>query len=184
MISISKSYEILKTNLKNKNLVFHSIAVAYVMKAVANKLNFDKEKWFITGLLHDIDYEKTKNNPKLHSIVSEQILMDYDVDEDIIYAIKAHTGNVPLKREIDKHLWAIDPLTGLIVAAALMNPDKRISSLKLKSFKKKFKSRSFAKGANRQQIASCSTFGMDLNNFLELSLCVMAEHQAELGFTE
>ncbi len=182
MITREKAFEILKTNLKNENLIKHSFAVAFVMEYLAERFSENKEKWFITGLLHDIDYELTKDNPKSHTLLAEEILQKYDIEDDIINAIKSHSGNFPVLSTLDKHLWATDPLTGLIVATALMNPSKKISVIKLKSLKKKFKSKAFAKGANREQIASCEVFGLSLEEFLTLSLKVMSKNEVELGF--
>ena len=182
MIDRAQGYEILKNNLSNKNLVFHSIAVARVMEKLAESFGKDADKWFMAGLLHDVDYELTKDDPKAHALKARAILAELNLDEDVLHAIEAHSGNVPLESEIDRHLWAADPITGLIVASALMRPDKKISTITLKSLKKKFKSKAFAKGANREQIASCANFGMEIGEFLQLALDAMASFESELGF--
>jgi len=176
MISKKDAYKLLDEHLKDKNLKNHSIAVAFVLESLAKKFEEDQDKWFITGLLHDLDYQYTKDTPKEHTLKTQRILKNYDIPEDIIYAIKSHNNIVPLKSLLDKHLWSADSVTGLIVACALMLPEKKISALKPKSLKKKFKSKSFAKGANRQQISDClKNFGMELSEFLELARLAMVK---------
>ena len=173
---------LMKEHIKTDNLRSHSLAVAAIMEGLAQKLEQNPEKWFITGILHDLDFEYTKDEPKKHGFISMDLLKNTDLSDDQRDAILSHTGNSNIVTLLDKALWASDPLSGLVIAAALMNPAKKVSVLKLKSLKKKFKSKNFAAGANRIQIASCKNFGMDLDNFLQLSIDSMSKYEKDLGF--
>ncbi len=164
----------LDEHLLNENLKSHSLAVAYIMQELAKVSGEDEDKWFITGLLHDLDYEGTKDQPAQHGLQTAEILQNEDVSQEMLQAIKAHNSLADRDDLLSKHLWAADPVSGLVVAAALMNPEKKIEVLQLKSLKKKFKSKSFAKGANRQQIADCQDFGMELGDFLQLAIDAMS----------
>ncbi|MBO8158981.1 HDIG domain-containing metalloprotein [Thermosyntropha sp.] len=178
-----KALELLKTYLKNENLIKHSLAVEAVMRGLAERLGEDVDKFGLAGLLHDIDYDSTANDPKLHSILGAQILEDYGFPEDIVYAVKAHNEYHDLERKslIDKALWAADPVSGFITAAALIKPEKKLSAVDLKSLKKRFKEKAFAKGASREQIASCMEFGLELDEFLDIALKSMQKIADELG---
>ncbi len=174
MISREKAQELLEQYLQNENLKNHSWAVAYIMEELAKRSGEDGDKWFITGLLHDLDYESTKDDPEQHGLKTAKILENEDVSEDMLNAIKAHNCLAERDDLLSKHLWAADPVSGLVVAAALMKPEKKIEALQLKSLKKKYKSKSFAQGANRQQIADCQDFDFELGDFLQLCIDAMS----------
>ena len=176
-----EAWKLVCDNVKNKALRKHMIAVAAVMKIIAEKYGDDQEKWELAGLLHDLDYDSTIEDFDRHGFVAAEILAETDVTEDVIYAIKSHTGQVPRKSLMDKVLYAADPITGLIVAAALVTPDKKLSSLKPKNILNRFKEKHFAKGANREQIKTCEEFDLSLENFIELSLKAMQNKASELG---
>jgi putative nucleotidyltransferase with HDIG domain len=180
MINKREALELLKKHLKNENLIKHSLAVAFCMQGLAESLGKDEDKWYLAGLLHDIDYEYTKNAPKKHGIEGAKIL-EGKVEEDIIYAIKAHPGNkFELKSDMDYALHASDPLSGLIVAVALVK-GKKLSNVEVKSVKKRFKEKRFAAGANREQILKCENLGFSLEEFIEICLNKMKENSSELG---
>ncbi len=174
MITRERAFQLLDEYLQNENLRNHSLAVAYIMEGLAKATNNDADKWFITGLLHDLDYEETKDKPELHALKTAEYLQNEDVENDVLNAIKAHNCLAEKTDLLSKHLWASDPVSGLVIAAALMNPEKKVEAVQLKSLKKKFKSTSFAKGANREQIADCKDFGMELEEFLQLSIDAMS----------
>lgn len=178
----TEAIKLMKEHIHTKNLQKHSLAVAAIMEKLAQKLNKDEDKWFITGVLHDIDFDYTKDKPEKHGVMAMDILENTEIEDDMKYAIKAHSGNAPLKTALDKALWAADPLSGLIVATALMMPEKKISVIKLKSLKKKFKTKRFAAGANREQIADCQKLDIELSEFLSLGLQAMSNYEKELGF--
>jgi putative nucleotidyltransferase with HDIG domain len=179
-----KLLNLLKENLKNQNLIKHSLAVEAGMKALARYFGEDEEKWGIAGLLHDIDYEKTKGDPKLHSKVGSQILKEMGFDQEICDAILTHNeahGILPLSR-MAKALFCLDPLTGLIVAATLVLPSKKLKDLKVENVLNRFKEKSFAKGANREIIKKCEEYlGLPLEKFVEIVLKAMQEISDQLG---
>jgi len=179
-----KLLNLLKENLKNPNLIKHSLAVEAGMRALARYFGEDEEKWAIAGLLHDIDYEKTKGDPNLHSKVGSQILREMGFDQEICNAVLTHNeahGILPLSR-MAKALFCLDPLTGLIVAATLVLPSKKLKDLKVENVLNRFKEKSFAKGANREIIKKCEEYlGLPLEKFIEITLKAMQEISDQLG---
>jgi len=179
-----KLLNLLKENLKNPNLIKHSLAVEAGMRALARHFGEDEEKWAIAGLLHDIDYEKTKGDPNLHSKVGSQILKEMGFDQEICEAILTHNeahGILPLTK-MAKALFCLDPLTGLIVAATLVLPSKKLKDLKVENVLNRFKEKSFAKGANREIIKKCEEYlGLSLEKFVEIVLGAMQEISDQLG---
>ncbi|MCX7928801.1 MAG: HDIG domain-containing protein [Patescibacteria group bacterium] len=178
----------LHKHVKNQNLRRHCYAVEAVMRALARRFNENEEVWGIAGLLHDADYEETKEDMRAkHTKLLMQWLLDFAVDSDIKDAILAHgwgyVNDAPMPRT--KMQWALyccDELTGLIVAVALVMKDKRLSSVSVDSVVKKFSEKSFAKGANREQIKKCeSALGIQLNDFVSIALAAMKSVSPELG---
>ncbi|MBD3289836.1 HDIG domain-containing protein [candidate division KSB1 bacterium] len=176
-----EAYKLAKSRFKNKNLFKHVLAVEAVMRELAVHLKEDEDKWGLAGLLHDLDYEETVDDPDRHTLVTEQILEDFDVDEEIITAIKCHNDKAPRESNFGKAIYAADPVTGLIVAAALMHPDKKLRSIDVPFILRRFKEKRFAMGANREQIKTCSEIGLDLDTFLDISLRAMQKIDRELG---
>ncbi|QGU00349.1 HDIG domain protein [Candidatus Syntrophocurvum alkaliphilum] len=174
---------LLKENLKNENLISHSLAVEAIMRGLAINLNEDEQKWGLAGLLHDIDYDSTYDDPKRHSLIGSKILEENGLPADIVYAVKVHNEAHGLERKsnMDKALYAADPASGFIIAAALIRPDKSLNKVVLKSLKKRFKEKAFAKGANRNQMSSCTELGMELEEFLQISLESLKEIASDLG---
>jgi putative nucleotidyltransferase with HDIG domain len=173
----------LKENLSNKNLINHCLAVEAVMRRLARYFDEDVEKWGLAGLLHDIDYDRTKDNPEIHSIEGAEMLSELGLPEDVIYAVKAHNPSHELPREslMDKALYAADPLTGLIVAGALIKPEKKLSALDVPFLLNRFNEKSFARGANRETMKTCSEMGLSLEEFMGLGLEAMQEIAADLN---
>ena len=139
--------------IKNPNLVKHMLAVEAAMRFYARKYGEDEEKWAITGLLHDFDWEIHPTIEE-HPLSGEPILRQHGVPEDIIRAIQSHANHTGIPREtlMEKALFACDEITGLITAVALVRPSKALYDLKPKSVKKKWKDKSFASGANREEM--------------------------------
>lgn len=181
MMTREQAYNLVRPRFSNKNLFKHVLAVEAVMRELAIFLNQDVDCWSLVGLLHDLDYEETMNTPERHTLVTAELLRDSDVSEDIIHAIKAHNNLAPLANLMDKALYAADPITGLIVAAALMHPDKKLASLDTEFVLRRFKEKSFARGANREQIQSCENLGLSLEEFITLSIRAMCKISKELG---
>ncbi len=166
----------------NQNLVKHMLAVEAAMRSYARKLGADEEKWGVAGLAHDFDYEKMgEQHP---SEWGYAILRENGADEEIIDAIigHAHRDN-PETRKTDmaKALFAVDELTGFIVACALPRPNQ-ISDLEVSSIKKKFKDKAFAKGVHREHIfQGTQELGVDIDEHIQLVLDAMKEIKGELG---
>ncbi|OQX96665.1 phosphohydrolase [candidate division KSB1 bacterium 4572_119] len=176
-----QAYELAKSKFSNKNLFKHVLAVEAVMIGLAEHFKEDVNKWGLAGLLHDLDYEETANDPDRHTLVTEEILKEYELDPDIIEAIKCHNDKAPRNKLIGKAIYAADPVTGLIVAAALMHPDKKLKSVDVPFILRRYKEKRFAAGANREQIQTCEDFGMKLEEFLDVSLKAMQKIDKELG---
>ena len=150
--------------IENQNLVRHMLAVEAAMRFYAQKYDEDEELWGITGLLHDFDWEI---HPTLdeHPQAGEPLLRARGVPEQIIRAILSHADHTGVPREslMEKALFACDEITGLITAVALVRPSRSLEDLKVKSVKKKWKDKSFAAGANRDEIAQgVEEFDIDL----------------------
>jgi putative nucleotidyltransferase with HDIG domain len=172
-----------RTNVENENLVRHMLATEAIMRALARRLGGDEEEWGLTGLLHDIDVELTHGDMATHGKLGADLVREMGGSEAMAKAVLSHNEahGVPLETTLDKALFCADPLTGLITAAALVRPDKKLASVEAKSVKKRFKEKSFAAGANREQISQCSNLGIELDEFIELGLKAMQGIAAELG---
>ncbi len=170
-----------KSEIKTKNLVKHILAVEAGCRALAEHFGEDVDYWGMAGLLHDIDYEKTVDNPALHAKMAAEWLAEKGFDDQIIYAVMAHAEQVEPKSKLDWTLYSVDPATGLIVAAALMHPTKTLAGLDTKFLLKRFKEKRFAAGARRETIESCSNLGLSLEEFLGLVLKGMQGISGELG---
>lgn len=173
MITREEALKILKENIKDEKLFKHSLAVEAIMRELACVLRENEERWGITGLLHDIDYEKTKNDFSQHSILAEKMLSSYGLDEEICRAVKVHNeihGFLP-ETKMEKALLIADAVSGLIIASVLVLPSKKIKDLTLQSLIKHFKEKSFARGANREVISKSQEYlNLSLEKFLEISV--------------
>ena len=181
MLSREEAFALVTEHLKNKNLIKHVLAVESIMRVLADKFGGDVEIWGLAGLLHDIDYEETKDSPEKHGYRSLEIIENLDVPDEVRGAILAHAGHTTRESMIDRAIYCSDPVTGLIVASTLMHPTKRIEGVDAEFVGKRFKEKRFAAGANRQAIASCSDLGVELHEFFELSLSAMRSVSTELG---
>ena len=157
------------------------------MKALAEKLGGDKEKWGLVGLLHDGDYEKTKETPEKHTLLMAQWLKDAgEEDQEVLEAILSHnyhqTGKNKPATKMEWALYCSDDLTGLIVATALVMPDKKLASVKVESVLKKMKDKPFAAAIDREQIKmSQEKLGISLEEFVKICLGAMQETSDDLG---
>lgn len=173
---------LIRNGVPNKNLVKHMIACAACMKALAQKLGEDQEKWEIAGLLHDLDVSETSEDFSRHGVVTVEKLRAMGfTDNEVLNAILAHAEKKPLETTIERALYAVDPTTGFIVACALMHPLKTLAGLDLEFLWKRFKEKRFAAGASREQMASCESLGMRLDDFLTLCLDAMRGVAGGLG---
>ena len=137
----------------------------------------------VVGLLHDIDLDKVDGDMEKHGMVGAEILEGLNVNPTIIYAIKAHNPalGVERRRKIDKALFCADPLSGLLTACALILPEKKLDKVTLQFVLKKFHEKSFARGANREQMMTCEEIGLSLENLIDIGLKAMQEIATELG---
>ena len=174
---------IVREHIQNESLVRHMLAVEAAMRFYAEKFGEDVEKWGITGLLHDFDWEV---HPTLeeHPLAGEPILRQRGVPEDIIRAVMSHADHtgVPRQTRMEKALYACDEITGLITAVALVRPSRSLSDLEVSSVKKKWKDRAFAAGANRAEIEKAAAeFGVELWEHVGNVITAMRRIAPELG---
>jgi putative nucleotidyltransferase with HDIG domain len=183
LINRDEAYALLKEYNKSESLINHALAVEAVMRHFAELFGEDQEKWGIIGLLHDLDYEMYPNE---HCKKVREILKERGWPDDYIHAIESHgwkiCTDVEPVHKMEKVLYTIDELTGLITATALMRPSKSILDLEVKSVKKKWKQKSFAAGVNRDVIAEgAELLGMDLDKVIEETIIGMRDVADEIG---
>jgi lysyl-tRNA synthetase, class II len=189
-ISYEKAQELINNNISDNHTKLHLIETEAVMRSLANHFKEDEEKWGIIGLLHDIDWDKTKNDTLNHTIIAGSILQEAGATKFLIDAIQSHCyGHDKCGQHKDKarqsnlehSLIAAETVTGLIVASALMQPDKKLSSVKLSSLIKKYKNKSFAANCSRDNISEIEKTGLSLEKFLEISLVSLQKISDKLG---
>ena len=178
-----EAIDYVRDNVENENLVKHMLATEAIMRSLAKRLGEDEEEWGLTGLLHDIDMELTEGDMSSHGKLGSDLVMEIGGSEAMAHAILSHNEahGISLDTKLDKALFCADPLTGLITAAALVLPDKKLAGVKAESVRKRFKEKSFAASVNREQIAGCSELGIELDEFIELGLKAMQGIAEELG---
>jgi len=177
-----EAMKLLKENVSKDNLLKHMYAVEAIMRGTAEFLNEDKEKWGLLGLIHDIDFEKAPE-PEKHCTVAPEILKG-KVDEEIIRAIKAHNfENLSIQPEtkMEKALIAADSVSGLVIAAALIMPSKKLADVKVESISNKFKKKDFARNCSRERILFCEQIGIPREKFFEISLKALQNISDDLG---
>jgi putative nucleotidyltransferase with HDIG domain len=171
---------------QSPNLIKHMLAVEASMRAYAKRFGEDEELWATVGLVHDFDYEQ---NPDLsvegHPVTGSKILCQRDWPEEIVKAVLSHASEytgVPRETRMEKALWAVDELTGLITAVALVRPSKNIHDVKIKSVRKKWKDKAFAAAVNRKEIEEAATdLGVELWDHVGVVLQAMQGIATELG---
>ena len=173
----------IEANVENKNLVNHMLATEAVMKALARRFGEDEDTWGLTGLLHDIDVELTEGDMGAHSVLGADLARELGATEEMAQAILRHNDahGLPVETRLDKALLCADPLTGLIVAGALVRPDKKLEGLTTKSLMKRFNEKRFAAGANREQISRCAEMGLTLEEFIDIGLEAMKGIADKIG---
>ena len=187
MITKQQATQLLHEHTKNQNLRRHMYAVGFAMRALAERLGGDPDVWETLGLLHDADWEETKDNPKQHTKNTLSWLKDLGETEGlIVHALmshnRKHTGLAQLEGNMEWALETVDELTGFIVAVALVRPDKKLETVGVESVLKKWKTKEFAAAVDRSQIAQCEEkLGILLPEFVAITLKAMQEHHVELG---
>ena len=178
-----QAFNLLKKYNKTENLIKHALAVEGVMRYFARKRGEDEEKWGIIGLIHDLDYEQF---PDEHCRKTEEILKENNWPREYIRAVVSHgwgiCSDVEPKTELEKVLYAIDELTGLVVTTALVRPSKSVMDLKAKSVKKKWKDKRFAAGVDRSIIdKGAQMLGMERTELITDTIMGMREVSEEIG---
>lgn len=183
MLNREEAYMLLRKYTSKPFLLRHALSVEAVMRRFAELTNHDVEYWGIVGLLHDIDYEKW---PKQHCKKAQKLLHEAGFDEAFIHAVVCHgyglVTNVEPELQMEKVLYTIDELTGLVSAAALMRPSKSVLDMEVKSLKKKFKDKTFAAKVDRSVIQNgCNMLGMSLDEVMLHTLEGMQTVADEIG---
>ncbi|QJA08833.1 HDIG domain-containing protein [Romboutsia sp. CE17] len=178
-----ESLALLNEYNKEEHLIKHALSVEGVMKYFARLYNEDEEKWGIVGLLHDLDYGMY---PDEHCSKVIEIMEEKKLDKDLIRAVVSHgyglVCDVKPESNMEKVLYTVDELTGLISATAIMRPSKSVMDLELKSVKKKFKSKGFAEGVNREVIKNgAEMLGMNLDDVINNTILGMREVAEDIG---
>jgi putative nucleotidyltransferase with HDIG domain len=176
-----EALELTKAYLKNKNLVKHCLAVEACMKAVAVRLGQDPAPWGLAGLVHDLDYELTEKSPERHTTETAKILKELNLDSAVIHAVEAHAGKVPCVTAMDWAIFSIDPLTGLIIAATLMHPEKKLKKIDPDFVKRRYKEKSFARGARREEIEQSRNIPLEFDEFIGICVTAMQDIDQDLG---
>ena len=192
MITREKAQQLLDKYISTEWLKLHMRETEVIMKALAKHFGEDEELWGTSGLLHDLDYDYVEKDPQRHVVEFDKILemenlkIGEDIPEDMYHAIKAHYEEHPQisqKREskLDYSLSAAENISGFLVACALVQPDKKISSVGVESVMKKFKKKDFAKAVNRSLIYDIEKTDLPLEDFIKISLDSVNEISNEIG---
>ena len=181
-LTLERAKELNRDNVTQEHLIIHSLNVCYAMGAMAKHFGADEEHWMAVGYLHDYDYEKY---PDEHLKHTEQPLLEAGVDPEDVRAILSHgweiCTDVKPETDMEKSLYTVDELTGIIQACARMRPNG-IADLELKSFMKKFKDKKFAAKCNREVIKKgCELLGMEVSEAARICIDGMRPHAAEIG---
>lgn len=183
MINREESLSLVKQHVKNENLVNHMVAVGAIMKGLAENFGEDPALWEATGILHDVDYETFGEDFAQHGAKSAEMVKDL-LPEDAVNAILRHnplTGNTAETR-FDISLLAADAISGMIVANALVRPNK-MEGMKAKSIKKRMKDKSFARQVSRENIMMCEDIGLNFSEFATIAIKAMQEVASEIGLS-
>jgi hypothetical protein len=182
MLSRDEALELIRSKQPEEHMVNHALQTEAIMRALAEDKGADPDLWGLTGLLHDLDFPETKDEPECHGPEAAREL-EGKLPDEALHAIVAHNEectNVHAASDFDFALRAAESVTGLISAAALVRPD-RMEGMKPKSLKKKMKDKSFAAKVDRERIRECEKIGMELSDFLALSIAAMAGVADETG---
>ena len=183
MLTREEAFELVKKNVKKRNIFYHILAVEAIMKSLAKHFGEDEYLWGLTGLLHDIDYEKTESTPEKHAVLAAEILKEL-APKEVIRAIKAHNcqyTQIKPESEMEKALIACDAVSGLLVACALVMPSRKLADVKVKTVVKKFKAKDFARGVDRNRLLFCEEIGLPREKFFEIALNGLKNVSSEIS---
>lgn len=170
------AWQLVQSKVKGEFLRNHLLASEAIMGALARKFEQDEDLWGLAGLVHDIDWELTEGAPEQHSLIGAKWLAEAGFPPEVVEAVRVHNHmhGIDPKTLLEKSLWCAEELTGLIVACALVQPDKKLASVKPESVLKKFKTPGFAKGVNREIIARCQELvGLSIEELIAIELQAM-----------
>ena len=186
MITRKEALKLLKDSVPEESLIKHSLSAEVVLRNLAARLDRDQEIWGLTGLLHDLDYSLTVNDHSLHGIRSSEMLQGR-LPEKALRAIRVHAaemnGSGTPETDLDFALRCGETVTGLIMAAGLIRPNG-LEGMKVKSLKKKIKDKAFAASVNRETIREHERLGLDLGEFLTISIEAMQSVSKDIGFDQ
>ncbi|MDD5031814.1 MAG: HDIG domain-containing protein [Patescibacteria group bacterium] len=189
-INKEEAKKLLNKYVQDEVVKMHCRESEAIMRELAKHFNEDEDEWGIIGLLHDIDWDLTKSNPREHTVKAVEILKEAGASDFLIETIVSHGYGSKLcginqektrTTKIQHALAAAETLTGLIISTALVQPDKKLSSVKLESLKKKFKTKSFAAKCDREIIIECEKIGLPLDEFLRIGLKALQGISDKLG---
>lgn len=183
MITREECIDLVKRNVKNRNLVNHMIAVGAIMRGMAERFGEDPDLWEAVGILHDVDYETFGDDFSRHGAVSADMVQDL-LPEDAVNAVRRHnplTGHEPETR-FDISLLVADGISGMIVANALVRPNK-LDGMKAKSIKKRMKDKSFARQVSRENIMRCEEIELPFSEFAQIAVKAMQGVADEIGLS-
>jgi uncharacterized protein len=184
MITRDKALELLHQHVKNEKMIFHCLASEAVMLTLARKLGRDEEQWGLAGLLHDLDVEVTHAEPTIHGTQTEVLLQGFDIEEEILDAIRMHnecSAGKERSTQFQHALAAGETITGLIFATTYVYPDRKLSSVKPKSVVKRMKEKAFAATVKRENILECEKIGIPIDEFAALSIGAMLPIAETIG---
>lgn len=184
LMSREQALQLLRDKLHTEHLIHHSLASEAIMRSLARRLGGDEELWGLSGLLHDLDLEEVGDDMSRHGEVTAEWLAERGFPEAGIDAIRHHNAEgLGLTRTTQLHfaITAAEQITGLIRATALIYPSRKLADIKNKSVRKRMKDKRFAAAVNRDRIRLCSELGIELADFIELSVAAMKDISDDLG---
>ncbi|GHV40282.1 hydrolase [Synergistales bacterium] len=181
-----EAFAILRKHNSDEGHIKHARAVEGTMRHFARRFGGDEELWGVVGILHDVDWEKTMSDPARHCNLAPELLREEGVDEVIIHAVQSHgwslCTDVEPRDDMEKTLFTIDELTGLIITAGLVRPSKSLSDLESKSVKKKWKDKAFAKGVSREVIQKgADIMGIPLDEVIQETILALRPIESAIG---
>ncbi|GHS93422.1 hydrolase [Synergistales bacterium] len=181
-----EAFTILRKHNSDESHIKHARAVEGTMRHFARRFGGDEELWGVVGILHDIDWEKTMSDPARHCNLAPELLRAEGVDEVVIHAVQSHgwgiCSDAEPRDDMEKTLFTIDELTGLIITAGLVRPSKSLADLEVKSVKKKWKDKAFAKGVDRDIIQKgADIMGVPLDEVIQETILALRPIESDIG---
>ena len=179
-----EAFALVQEYIKTPNIIKHLLATEAQMRALAQKFNQDEEAWGLAGLLHDLDWDLTKNEPEKHSLLSKKILLQKGVAPDIVSAIKIHNylHGIEPQTLMEKALYCSEMMTGFVVAVALVQPTKKLEDVTVEKIMKKYKEKSFGAGAKRDIMnLAPKHLNISVEELADITLQAMQQIHQELG---